>query len=164
MICDLGYSAFRAPSRAIYCDYVQALLTTLLTGTIGGLIGAYVVHLLTKSRDHSTWVRNSRIKEWQELLETLSEAYMALLRLPKSYEGGMGSVSDYNIRKSDALANVDVMLATRIFISDDVEQLNARKRWAALVTDFHKRTDKPTFMAAYQELHKDIVAKAKQTH
>lgn len=88
---------------------------------------------------------------------------MTLLRLPIGHEGGIGSLSDYNTRKSDALADVDVMLATRIFISDDVERLGVRKRWAALANDFHKRSDKPTFMAAYQALHKDVVAKAKLT-
>ena len=141
---------------------MQALLTTLLTGTIGGLIGAYVVHLLTKSRDHASWMRNSRIKEWQQLLESLSKAYMTLLRLPIT-QGGVGSVSEYNTRKSDALADVDVMLSTRIFISDDAERLNVRKRRAALVVEFQKQSDKPTFMAAYQALHRDVVAKAKLT-
>jgi len=71
--------------------------------------------------------------------------------------------AQYNISQANALADVDVMLATRIFISDDVEELNVRMRWAAMVTAFLPRTDKPTFMAAYQALRKDVVAKAKLT-
>ncbi len=84
---------------------------------------------------------------------------MTQLMDPHAYDDD--SQKQYNLSKAAALADVDVMLATRIFISDDVEQLNVRMRWAASVNAFYKQRDKPPFMAAYQALH--VVAKAKQT-
>jgi hypothetical protein len=138
---------------------VQEQSVNLICGAAIALSGAYIGHFLTKARERAAWERSTRIKEWQELLETLSGAYMTLLRLPDHYS--TTSVEEYNVKKADALADVDVMLATRIFISDAVELLLVRLRWAASAEAFHKRPDKPSFMAAYQSLHKDIVAKAK---
>ncbi len=136
-------------------------LVTAICSLVAAIIGALVVHRLTRSREHANWVRDSRMKEWQGLLETLGRSYMTRLKDPYVFNDEDKAL--YNLSQANALADVEVMLATRIFISDDVEELNVRKRWAAMVTAFRPRTDKPSFMAAYQALHKDIVAKAKQT-
>jgi hypothetical protein len=140
---------------------MQGLPSNLISGVVGGLVAAYFVHLLTKSRDHASWVRDSRMKEWQGLLETLSKAYMTRLKDP--YVFNNEDKAQYNLSQANALADVEVMLATRIFISDDVMELDVRMKWAAMVNAFLPRTDKPSFMNAYQALHKDIVAKAKRT-
>ena len=139
---------------------MQILITAICSLT-AAIIGAFVVHWLTRSRENANWVRDSRIREWQELLETLSKSYVTQLMDPHAYDDE--SKKQYNVSKAVALADVDVMLSTRIFISEDVEQLDVRMRWAGSVNAFYQRRDKPPFMAAYQALHKDIVAKAKQT-
>lgn len=135
------------------------------TGLAAAVVGAFYVHKLTRSRDHDIWVRDSRIKEWQELLDALTKAYMLQLNSIND--------SDADGRKHDALANVDIVLSTRIFISDDVEHLEIRNKWAVLIRDLHltRRTaifeltieSKQLFKNGFQELRTSMVMVAKQT-
>lgn len=135
------------------------------TGLAAAVVGAFYVHKLTRSRDHDIWVRDSRIKEWQELLDALTKAYMLQLNSTNDF--------DADVRKHDALANVDIVLSTRIFISDDVEHLEIRTKWAVLVRDLHltRRTaifeltmeSKRLFKNGFQELRMSMVMVAKQT-
>jgi hypothetical protein len=138
---------------------MQILLTTVCS-LLAAIAGAFIVHWLTRSREHSIWVRDSRIREWRELLESLTKAYMTLLSETADYRAA--AIMEENVKKHDAMADVDIVLSTRIFIADDVSDLQVRMKWAANVTDFYQDRDKPAFKSRFQAMRVTIVEKAKQ--
>jgi hypothetical protein len=139
---------------------MQILLTTVCS-LLAAIAGAFIVHWLTRSREHAIWVRDSRIREWQELLESLTKAYMTLLSGTADYRAE--AIMAENVKKHEAMADVDIVLATRIFIADDVSALDVRMRWADSVTGFTRDHNKPALKARFQALRSNIVEKAKQT-
>jgi hypothetical protein len=101
------------------------------------------------------------MKEWQGLLDSLTRAYMTLLKDNIVLNNNVMLEDRRN--QDDALADVDIVLATRIFIADDVELLDVRKKWATNVTLVYSNRDKATFKARYQAIRMSIVDAAKQT-
>lgn len=124
---------------------MQVLLTTVCS-LLAAICGAFIVHWLTRSREHRTWVRDCRMKEWQELLDSLTHAYMALLTDTRV-------IQQRHVRgRSNEMAGSPSRggyhsLGTRIFIADDVETLDLRKRWAEYVTGYLDSRDKSGFQA-----------------
>jgi hypothetical protein len=72
-------------------------------------------------------------------------------------------------KKQAALANVDIVLSTRIFVSDAVAEMDVRMKWAAFVSDYRTGMlhgdpeGKQTFKNRFQGLRKSIVDVAKRT-
>ena len=145
---------------------MQVLITTVCS-LVAAIVGALAVHWLTRSRERAVWVRDSRIKEWQELLDSMTRAYMTLLGSTMPHQEEAARALDQ--KKQAGLADVDVVLSTRIFIADDVTDLEVRLRWAAYVEDFRRgqfaqdREAKQIFKDRFQGLRKSIVEAAKQT-
>lgn len=127
----------------------------------GALIGALIGHLLTRSREHAVWVRDNRIKEWQQLLASMTSAYMAQLSKPMDITGQ--AVQENYKKKDDALADFDIVLATRIFIADDASDLDVTLKWSDCIDGFRQEDDKQGFKDAFQRLRISIVEKAKLT-
>jgi hypothetical protein len=153
--------------------HVAQISFTAVCSLVAAIIGALIVHKLTRSRDHDIWVRDSQIKEWQELLNELTEAYMTLLgekpfvltekepgeRLKESQKHFL----EIEQAKHEALASVDVVLSTRIFISDAIEQLDLRRRWAACVTEFINEKNREKYRNNFRSIRISIVEAAKAT-
>jgi hypothetical protein len=138
---------------------MQILITTVCS-LLAAIGGAFIVHRLTRSREHAVWVRDSRIREWQELLESLTKAYMTLLS--EAADSRVESIMADKVKKHEAMADVDTVLSTRIFIADDVSNLEVRPIWAASVTDFLRDRHKAIFQERFQGLRINIVEKAQQ--
>ena len=66
-------------------------------------------------------------------------------------------------KRHDALADVDIVLSTRIFIADDVEALGVRMKWAENVTFYMGTNNRALFKASFQALRVSIVSAAKKT-
>lgn len=141
------------------------------SGIAATAVGAFIVHKLTRSREHDIWVRDCRIKEWQELLDSLTRAYMTLLSSTTDFSGE--AMAELERKKQEGLADVDIVLSTRIFIADDITNLDIRMKWAALVTDYRRgqssmdpmtyAESKQIFKNRFQGLRKSIVEAARQT-
>jgi hypothetical protein len=101
------------------------------------------------------------MKEWQELLDSLTDAYMTLLKSNIVLHNNV--MIEDRTKQDDAISDVDIVLATRIFIADDVEALDVRKKWAEYVTQLYNNRDKTTFKSGYQAIRMSIVETAKQT-
>jgi hypothetical protein len=128
---------------------------------LAAVTAAFIVHWLTRSREHRVWVRDCRMKEWQELLNSLTHAYMTLLLSPPGLK--MNVLTPEEEPKKDALADVDIVLGTRIFIAKDVERLDVRKKWADNVSSFLAFHDKAAFKTRFQALRLSVVEAAKLT-
>jgi hypothetical protein len=55
------------------------------------------------------------------------------------------------------LADVDVNLATRIFISHELSELDVRKKWASCVEDYMSSHDKVIFKSTFQSIRTSLV-------
>lgn len=148
------------------------------TGIIASVAGAFYVHWLTRSIERDAWVRVSRIKEWQELLGSITEAYMTVLTLMD--RRGVGW-QEAEVKTHDALADVDIVLSTRIFIADEVESLEVRPKWAASVDGYRRSLQnasrgsligaspeltwegKQLFKSQFQALRRTMIEAARQT-
>ena len=166
------YNVVKCRQGDVLSDLAKLIVTAALafaSGIAAALVGAFYVHKLTRSRDHDIWVRDSRMKEWQELLECLTAAYMKLLSSTMS----VSAMPALENEKQRALADVDIMLSTRIFIADDVSELEVREKWAAFVGEYRSgqslhqprmnAVGKQTFKDRFQGLRKSLVEVAKKT-
>jgi hypothetical protein len=86
-----------------------------------------------------------------------------MLLLTSPPEIRMGKLTPEEGPKKDVLADVDIVLSTRIFIADDVEALMVRKKWSELVTHFLGTHDRASFKSSFQTLRVSIVGAAKDT-
>jgi hypothetical protein len=156
-------------------DLAKLMMTpglAFLSGIAVTVVGAYIVHNLTRSRERDSWVRDSRIKEWQELLAVLTKAYMLQLSVPNDLR--TEALVALEATKESGLADVEMTLSTRIFITRDIERLSIRTKWAQLVSDYQltRRSrisgvaaeSERSFKNEFQQMRMSMVEAAKKTN
>ena len=141
---------------------MQAILVTtlfsLIAAIIGATVGAFIVHWLTRSREFESWSRDTRLKEWRELLDVMTNGYMTLLTIQWSRRTILKVQEEADAEKVHrALADVDVNLATRIFISQDLSELDVRNDWANCVTNYMSSHDKVVFKSTFQSIRTSLI-------
>jgi hypothetical protein len=59
---------------------------SLVFSVIGGFVGAFTVHLLSRLRSREEWIRDRQIQEWRELMDAMGKAEEAAIHemLPRS--------------------------------------------------------------------------------
>ena len=129
-------------------------------GIVGTLGGSVVGHLLSRSTQREQWERDCRKEEFRELLRALSDHFTILREFERlTYH----QTPEEREKLTDAEANFFRIVHSRIYIADDVDQLNIKNRWIDAVKRYRAQPDKPdlqTFDKAYYEVNDAIVKAA----
>jgi hypothetical protein len=116
------------------------MLATLIIAFSSGVTSAFVVHVLTRSREREAWVRNCEKEEWRELFKVMTKAEVSLLRLGRAMKENRADadyVMDYDVAWREAMT---VML-DRIFIVGALGRTGAIARWMEIKRQFDETHD-----------------------
>lgn len=137
-------------------------LTALLSSSvIGGLIGAFAIHHLTRSREREVWRRDATLKEWRELLSafTMTRQEMFDIALTQEKNGQALALVDKHTWYIAQTA-VRVTLADRLFIRKEMEELGLHRRWAEASHSFEADGDMGKFTLSFRLIQDAIVRAA----
>src|SRR6266566_4378168 len=126
-----------------------ATLILAIWAPVGPLVGILVAHYLLRSWQRRQWQADNRIQEWRELIATLMSSFTTILRLATltlmeaPYRQDLDA---HGIRAIEVIGN-------RIFINEDVEQIQLLDQWSGDAKKFSNR---------FQEIMTKVKAVAKK--
>jgi hypothetical protein len=133
-----------------------------------GLVAAFIVHLLTQSRERERWVLDCKKQEFKELLTALSESYVTVLslklslffsRLNPQFPGGIGADPMDEQRYRDSVDNLARVARSRLFIVEDLQLDKMLGFWSSAIESYFELRDKSAFHSEYKILS-DLIVKA----
>jgi hypothetical protein len=88
---------------------------------------AFIVHLLTQSREREKWILDCKKEEFKELLNAIAESYTTRL----NWLGPFPCVLDEEDQRHSASANTSVfrVMRNRIYITKDLDLVELSQDW-----------------------------------
>jgi hypothetical protein len=121
-----------------------------------GLIAAFIVHLLTQSRERERWLLDSKKQEFKELLSALSESYVTVLSLLGPLIPGPLGLNGLNHseekRYKGSVDNLARVVRSRLFIVEDLQLENMLGLWSLSIERYFKLRDESAFNSEYKLL------------
>jgi hypothetical protein len=133
---------------ALFPLWVTVFVTIwgLVAPFIGTLFGVWMGHRFSRSQQRRQWVADNEVKEWQELLTTLTSSFTTIVQV----DAALVSVGD-RLAPADKLEKMKEnltartlaqrVLVNRIFIASEVRQLEIYKKWSAALEEFDRTHD-----------------------
>jgi hypothetical protein len=102
-----------------------------VSGLIAGLIAAFVVHLLTQSRDRERWILDCKKQEFREVLSAIAESHWATLKATVKATGQPFTLLDEQDQRNLHTANGNAFrtLNDRIYIVQDLNLRELSNAW-----------------------------------
>ena len=98
-----------------------------VSGLIAGLIAAFVVHLLTQSRERERWILDCQKEEFKELLTAIAESYLPTLR---TVGQSFSALDEQDQRQlSTVTANAFRCFQDRLYIVDHLNLNELSNAW-----------------------------------
>lgn len=147
-------------------------LTTSLTiwAATGPLVGIVVGHVLSRRWQHQQWKLESRRQEYRELLQSLTNAYLQMLRfivegVEKSKESdaiNVDGLTEHVYRIEQAKMESFRVLQDRIVIADELESVDALGKWAEAFHNFEMDGNERRFAEQFKKLRETLVGMARR--
>jgi hypothetical protein len=118
---------------------------------VGPLVGILIGNHLVRFGQRKQWIANEQVKEWRELLGTITGAFTAIIL---SYQRPVTSESLAQRVKWNQVA-LEV-LNNRIFIAEELRRKKILDRWFEAVGEFDKHQDSVLFGAQLRPITDDI--------
>jgi hypothetical protein len=126
---------------------------------IGPLLGVFVGAFLTRSWDKKKWMNDNRKEEYRELMSSLTEAATAMMK--RWYPATINTVTREEVQmSSDKYLLALKVIKTRIFIANDMKEMNLFDRFGEAVHTMIANESVDTFEEVYETLRDEIVARA----
>jgi hypothetical protein len=139
----------------LYPLWVTLFLT--IWAVIGPIIGIVAGHLLTRSWQKKQWLMDNKRDEYRDVIRVLCGAIRPILH--SSIPGALVTPEMQKERFIAETLSYEV-LGSRLFISDNLEELHAPKRWGDMVTKFNNSRDSEEFSKGFKKLLSEIRAQA----
>ena len=122
---------------------------------VGVLIGAYAAN--RNQRKH--WIADSKKQEYRELLTALTRAFGTMLELRGTGIVALGPEDQraYGAMETQALQTI----RHRLFIADEVKQMDLLNRWADATRDFDNTHNPRIFATAFGKIVDSVTTSAK---
>jgi hypothetical protein len=104
---------------------------------ISGLIAAFIVHLLTQSREREKWILDCKKQEFKELLSALAMSYIMTIN---THSSPIRVVDPDDQRKLDNVV-IDALrvMNDRIYVADDLPLEEFGDRWSRACSLYAQR-------------------------
>jgi hypothetical protein len=120
---------------------------------VGPLIGVCIGAYLTKRWQRSQWIADHKRAEYRKLLTTLAGTFIGSVRLRGS---GVALGAREQRRLYDLEARASVVILDRIFIADEVKEMNLLKRWNQAFREYDNTLNHDNFAKAFGLISRDI--------
>jgi NhaP-type Na+/H+ or K+/H+ antiporter len=126
---------------------------------IGPLVGVVLGAAIGWFLQRAQWVKNNEKQEYRELLTALLTAYNAaqLLHSDGAAHWAPAVIQGY----TDAIYAAGVVLEDRIFIRDELDNLNVKGRWETAMGHLRSTHNHERFQDDFEKLKHDILNAAR---
>lgn len=114
---------------SIWNTYVKdsmPIFAAIVSGMGGAIVGGFLVHVLTQSREREKWILDSKKGEYRELLSALSLAHESTCRQNPGFLSNNGTSFPSIV---ETQRNSIRIFSDRIFITKDFELDAHKKAW-----------------------------------
>jgi len=129
-------------------------VTVFLTiwAPVGPLIGIMLGAYLSRSQQRRQWVADNEVKEWRELLTTLTTSFTAIIQTDEKLPKAPGEEIERLKRWLQARTLAGEVLTNRIFIAHAVSSFEIFDKWKTALARFDQDHDPKAFGKAFGEL------------
>ena len=127
---------------------ILSLTVPVWSPLLSGLLAAFIVHLLTQSRERERWVSDCKKQEFKELVSALTESYIWCLRAVPPVG------ADILRSRDEANANALRAIRDRIYITSELPLKEFAIRWSHAST-LYMQPDRVS--KEYEEIRTAIV-------
>jgi hypothetical protein len=124
---------------------------------VSALIAAFIVHLLTQSREREKWILDCKKQEYRELLDALSDVYALALTSDGNLDGENGN------RLFEATTHFVRIAYNRLYITSDISLEKIYREWLEATNSFSSRHDQVDFDKQYTRISQQIVQAANRS-
>ena len=129
-------------------------------GALGPLVGVVLGGLLTMWLQRRQWQINNKKEEYRELISTLTRSFNVIL---DAHTPMVAHGPEEQRAAHEAEIRALVVIRDRLFINDEVRQINLLDRWRDAVHDISTHGHSTAFARKVGELLTDIVTSAKRS-
>ena len=95
----------------------------------GVVVGAGLTYLLGRSKEHEQWLRDNRKQEYRELLSSISDAYLNMVKT----KPGIGWEKEAHLRAEQLKSDAFRVLHDRIFIAQEIKDADIMNQWLYVI-------------------------------
>lgn len=129
-----------------------------VAAVIGPWVGLVMGQMLTSRHQHRQWLRDNKKQEYREILNALSNAFLALVEI-QSGIGFSGMVEGEQQRRAWNLSHESFrVLRSCLFVAAEVKEADMLVRWTNAVSELDHHRNLTTFTQVYANLNNEIVA------
>ncbi len=133
---------------------------SMVWAAVGPLCGVLVGAGLSRSWDRRKWLNDNRKQEFRELMETLSEAASGMISRQISRNWGEALTEKEAEQVSVShMASLKV-IKNRIFIAEDVKEMNLFNRWNDGIHAMRMAEDVRPFEGMWDQVSEELIARA----
>lgn|ERR1019366_8659397 len=135
---------------------VWVTLFLTIWAPVGPLIGILIGHYLSRSQQRRQWLADSEVKEWRELLDTMTTSFHTIVWTDKL----LPTAGDEIERKREnfrARMLANEVLFNRIFIAHEVAKYSMYPRWRKALDEFDQDHDPAKIGQAFGEINASIL-------
>ena len=123
-------------------------------GIFGTAVGAFLGHYLSKNWQREQWIADNRKQEYRELLTTLTNTYMLIVR----FIGPMMALDSQTQRELDQAERDSYrVIRDRLFIAKDLGGSDILRLWATAVENYRQTHDERVFAQRFSHINEEIV-------
>jgi hypothetical protein len=127
---------------------------------IGPFVGIGIGAILGRSWDRKKWLSDQRALECRELLNAMAKTVTALFVVGKAL--GPGFASAEQLEAAENAYNDSIRtFQDRVFIVKEIEELQLREDWVAMVRGYQATSDHKRLQIDYENMKTTIVIIAK---
>lgn len=128
-------------------------------GILASATAQILQNRLTSKREEQRWIANNRKEEYRELLKALTHTATFLME----YVGtSAGKEPEYQKRYTQVYGDGIRVISDRIFIADEIKNIEVYDRWVDAVERLNKTNDLGAFSDRFERLRDDIVKSARK--
>jgi hypothetical protein len=120
---------------------------------LGPLVGVLIGAFLAKKWQRAQWIADTKRSEYRKLLTTLTKTFSGLVRL-QGVDVAIGPKEQRTLSNLEA-DSINV-IRDRLFIADEIQQLNLLHRWTQALRSYDNTHNSDEFAKAFGLIMNDL--------
>jgi hypothetical protein len=128
---------------------------------VSGLIAAFIVHLLTQSREREKWLLDCKKEEFKQLVSALSRSYVTMMRTfgpPLTYPIAHEASDLQSLEQAEDEALMT--MRNRVYIAHELPLEELSNAWLSALVRYKNFRKPDPFHAEYYRINELIIAAA----
>jgi hypothetical protein len=120
---------------------------------LGPLVGVCIGAYLARRWQRDQWIADNKRSEYRKLLTTLAKTFTSIIEL-RAAGVALGPKDQRTLFNLEVRASAVIL--DRIFIADEVKEMNLLKRWNQALRDYDNTLNSDVFSSAFGLIANDV--------